>query len=135
VLSHLLLNDAIKLKAAVVAVARSLADDGRRRVQQAARLFFSQLAAKSRSPVYNLLPQLISSLSQPSSGLSQQQTRAVLSFLLSFISKDRQTESIVQRLCQRLASDAAEADREDDAAAGEGAEAASAQPASVTLTA
>ena len=133
VLSHLLLNDAIKLKQAVVAVARCLAADDRPRLQQAARLFFSQLAAKSRSPVYNLLPQLISSLSQPASGLSQQQTRAVLSFLLSFVSKDRQTESIVARLCQRLASGAAAAGKDDwaagdeaQAAAGVGAEVASA---------
>jgi len=64
-------------------------------------MFFNELALKGKNPVYNLLPDIISRLSNDSS-VTSDHFRAILKFLITFIQKDKQTESLVEKLCHRF---------------------------------
>lgn len=55
------------------------------------------------SPIYNLLPDMLSSLSSEAS-LPGEQFQAIMRHLLSFIAKEKQVDSLVERLCLRFAA-------------------------------
>ena len=61
------------------------------RIAALARLFFSEFAKKSSCPVYNLLPDIMSSLSADKE-VDTAAFREVMSFLIGFIDKEKQTE-------------------------------------------
>jgi condensin complex subunit 1 len=102
VLTHLILNDMVKVKGQVSEMARCLLDR-EPDIAAHARLFFSEFAKKGSSPVYNLLPDIMSSLSADGS-LGNAGFREVMAFLIGFIHKDRQCESMVDKLCARFAA-------------------------------
>merc|ERR1712238_615384 len=61
VLTHLILNDMVKVKGQVCEIAICLEDqDGR--IRDMARLLFHELSKRSNNPIYNLLPEIISQL-------------------------------------------------------------------------
>lgn len=102
VLTHLILNDMVKVKGQVAEMARCLLDP-EPHIAAHARLFFSEFAKKGSSPVYNLLPDIMSSLSADGS-LGNAGFREVMAFLIGFIHKDRQCEAMVDKLCARFAA-------------------------------
>ena len=63
VVTHLVLNDMIKVKGQVSHVANSL-NDGCEHIRELAKLFFVKLSERSNNPVYNLLGDIISIFSQ-----------------------------------------------------------------------
>jgi DNA-binding FadR family transcriptional regulator len=63
VVTHLVLNDMIKVKGQVSHVANSLNDDCEH-IRELAKLFFVKLSERSNNPVYNLLGDIISIFSQ-----------------------------------------------------------------------
>ncbi|KAL7485181.1 hypothetical protein ACHAW6_010781 [Cyclotella cf. meneghiniana] len=99
VLTHLILNDMVKVKGQVCEIALCLQDQ-ETGIRDMARLLFHELSKRTNSPIYNLLPDIVSQLSQL--GLSQVIFREIMSFLLSFINKDRQNEMLVDKLIQRF---------------------------------
>lgn len=116
VLTHLILNDMIKVKGQVSAMVLCLTDQSAK-VRSLARLFFTELSKRSNNPVYNLMGDVISNLSLDKDGdgslheddkldndggcavlpvaanLSRQLTSEeftnTMQFLLSFVTKDR----------------------------------------------
>ena len=100
VLTHLILNDMIKVKGQVSELALRMRDDDER-IASLARLFFSEFAKKSSSPVYNLLPDIVSSLSSDKT-LEPDAFRDIMAFLLGFLEKGKHTESMVDKLCPRF---------------------------------
>ena len=130
VLTHLILNDMIKVKGQVSAVVMCL-NDSSDKVCSLARLFFTELSKRSNNPVYNLLGDIISSLSRdkaPDTGISNSTAEVVqvavvsdsnsrehreltvaefhstMQFLLSFVTKDKQADSLLERLLVRMAA-------------------------------
>jgi condensin complex subunit 1 len=99
VLTHLILNDMVKVKGNVCEIALCLQDQ-EPRIRDMARLLFHELSKRTNSPIYNLLPDIVSQLSQLS--LKQEVFREIMLFLLSFITKDRQNEMLVEKLIQRF---------------------------------
>jgi condensin complex subunit 1 len=99
VLTHLILNDMVKVKGQVCEIAMCLRDDDQR-IRDTARLLFHELSKRSNNPVYNLLPDIISQLSQIQ--LQKDDFRSIMSFLLGYIKKERQNEMLVDKLCQRF---------------------------------
>lgn len=99
VLTHLILNDMVKVKGQVCEIALCLQDQ-ESGIRDMARLLFHELSKRSNSPIYNLLPDIISQLSQL--GLPQAIFREIMSFLLVFIKKDRQNEMLLDKLIQRF---------------------------------
>ena len=55
------------------------------------------------SPIYNLLPDMLSSLSSEAS-LPGEQFQAIMRHLLTFIAKEKQIDSLVEKLCLRFAA-------------------------------
>ncbi|KAG5189609.1 non-SMC mitotic condensation complex subunit 1-domain-containing protein [Tribonema minus] len=102
VLTHLILNDMVKVKGQVSEIALRLRD-ALPRLRDAAKLFFTELSKRGDNPIYNLLPDIVSRLSQepdlPPGGF-----REIMGFLLSFIKKDRQAEGLLDKLCARVAA-------------------------------
>lgn len=99
VLTHLILNDMVKVKGQVCEIALCLRDDDAR-IRDMSRLLFYELSKRSNNPIYNLLPDIISQLSQLS--LQREDFRNIMSFLLGFITKERQNEMLIEKLCQRF---------------------------------
>jgi condensin complex subunit 1 len=99
VLTHLILNDMVKVKGQVCEIALCLRDKDQR-MRDMSRLLFHELSKRSNNPVYNLLPDIISQLSQVS--ISKEDFRSILSFLLGYIKKEKQNEMLIDKLCQRF---------------------------------
>ena len=101
VLAHLVLNDMMKVKGHIAEMARCL-EDPDPRVASVARLLFTELSRKHGNPIYNLLPDLLSRLSGDET-VSPPAFQRIMTRLLSFIDKDRQTEALADKFTARFA--------------------------------
>jgi condensin complex subunit 1 len=99
VLTHLILNDMVKVKGQVCEIAMSLRDEDPRIVDMS-RLLFFELSKRTNNPIYNLLPDIISKLSNQT--IKQEDFRMIMVFLLGFIKKDKQHEMLVEKLLHRI---------------------------------
>ena len=99
VLTHLILNDMIKVKGQVSEIALCLRDDDCR-IQDMARLLFFELSKRSNSPIYNWLPEIISQIIEQD--VTKEDFKAIMTFLFGFIKKDRQNDMLTEKLCQRF---------------------------------
>lgn len=102
VLSHLILNDMIKIKGQISEIAISLVDENDE-IRCLAKLFFFELSKKGNNPIYNMLPDAIGQLST-SELIATSDFQAIARFLIQFITKDKQVESIVEKLAQRFST-------------------------------
>ncbi|KAL6778710.1 hypothetical protein ACKKBF_B04955 [Auxenochlorella protothecoides x Auxenochlorella symbiontica] len=105
VLSHLILNDMMKVKGHIAQLAVCLVDP-EPRIRALAELFFHELAkkeVKGTSPIYNLLPDILSNLSADSR-LGKADFQSIMQALLGYIKKDKQGDALVEKLCQRFAA-------------------------------
>jgi condensin complex subunit 1 len=82
VLTHLILNGMVKIKGQIAEMAKCL-EDPEPRISDLAKLFFSELASKDNA-IYNNLPDIISSLSNPETRIEEEPFRKIMKFLFSF---------------------------------------------------
>ncbi|KAL6498518.1 Condensin-1 complex subunit CAP-D2 [Orobanche hederae] len=99
VLSHLILNDMMKVKGYINEMAMRLEDEDER-ISNLARLFFHELSKKGSNPIYNLLPDILGKLS--CQNLNGESFCNIMQFLIGSIKKDKQMESLVEKLCNRF---------------------------------
>jgi condensin complex subunit 1 len=111
VLTHLILNDMLKIRGPVSDIAKCLQDEDQV-IAGLAHAFFTELSQKSKDPIYNILPDIISRLSSDP-GVSSEAFRYVLKFLLEFIDKERQVEGLIEKLCHRIAGSASDKECRD----------------------
>jgi condensin complex subunit 1 len=102
VLTHLILNDMVKVRGKIAEICICLMD-GDSRIKGLANLFFDELAKRESNPIYNLLPDIISTLSKADS-VTAAHFQEIMMFLMGpkFISKEKHTLSLVDKLCQRF---------------------------------
>ncbi|CAB4424236.1 unnamed protein product [Rhizophagus irregularis] len=100
VLTHLILNGMIKVKGQLGEMAKCL-EDSEQRISDLAKLFFTELASKDNA-VYNNLPDIISNLSSGENTVNEESFKKIMKFLFDFIEKEKQTENVVEKLCQRF---------------------------------
>lgn len=100
VMTHLILKDMVKVKGQVSEMAILLIDP-EEAIMGVAQNFFSELSNKDNA-IYNLLPDIISRLSDPNCGVEEESFHIITRHLFSYITKDKQTESLVEKLCQRF---------------------------------
>ncbi|XP_078446806.1 binding protein isoform X2 [Wolffia australiana] len=100
VLSHLILNDMMKVKGYINEMAMKLEDENER-ISSLSKLFFHQLSKKGNNPIYNLLPDILSRLSREN--LKPEKFRSIMQFLINSIKKDKQMEGLIDKLCNRFA--------------------------------
>ena len=94
----------------VVEIALCLQDDDAR-IRDMAGLLFHSLSTRSQNPIYNLLPDIISQLSQLD--IPTESFRSILVFLLGFIKKERQSTMLSEKLTIRLGKATAIAQKAD----------------------
>ncbi|XP_016457670.2 condensin-1 complex subunit CAP-D2-like [Nicotiana tabacum] len=99
VLSHLILNDMMKVKGYINEMAICLEDEDER-ISNLAKLFFHELSKKGNNPIYNLLPDILGKLS--SQNLKEESFCNIMQFLIGSIKKDKQMEALVEKLCHRF---------------------------------
>ncbi|CAN6444040.1 unnamed protein product [Victoria cruziana] len=99
VLSHLILNDMMKVKGYINEMAVRL-EDVDDRISNLAKLFFHELSKKGSNPVYNLLPDILGRLSNQN--LAEETFCSIMQFLIGSIKKDKQMEGLVEKLCNRF---------------------------------
>ncbi|NWR65294.1 CND1 protein, partial [Bucorvus abyssinicus] len=108
VMTHLILKDIVKVKGQVSEMATLLIDP-EEAIVGVAQNAFSELSNKASgcsgtfdNAIYNLLPDIISRLSDPNCGVEEESFHTIMRHLFSYITKDKQTESLVEKLCQRF---------------------------------
>ena len=108
VLTHLILNDMIKVKGQISDIALCIAD-ATDRIAGLAKHFFSELSRKGNA-LYNVMPDIISRLSSSSPSEADDESvpvpedtfRAIMNYIVGLIEKDKHLESLVEKLCQRF---------------------------------
>ncbi|BFU23006.1 HEAT repeat domain containing protein [Entamoeba histolytica HM-1:IMSS-B] len=98
VLSELIFHDIIKVKGSIYLMGLALVDD-EERVRDLAHTFFQEYSSKTNA-IYNVLPDLISSLGNED--ISREHFRYIIKYVFSFISKDKQHEQLMNKLCSRF---------------------------------
>lgn len=102
VLTHLTLTGMIKVKGQIGDIAKCLLDEDPR-IADLAKLFFHELASKDTAIIYNHIPDMLSSLSASNANpLAYADFQRLLRFIFEFIKKERQLESLLDRLLQRF---------------------------------
>ena len=99
-LTNLILNDMVKVKGNISELAGCLEDEDPK-IRSLTKLFFAELSKKSNA-IYNVMADIISHLSDPETGRSKDQFQRIMKYLFEFIDKDKQAESLVEKLCHRL---------------------------------
>jgi condensin complex subunit 1 len=100
VLTHLVLNDMVKVRGQVSEMALCL-EDADDRIQDMARLFFGEFKLKQQGMLlYNLLPDMVSRLS--TSNVEEGKFRRVIKYVFAFVDKAKQTDGLVDKFCQRF---------------------------------
>jgi len=102
VLTHLILNDMIKVRDSISEIALLL-EDSHASISDLARLFFQELSKKGKNPIYNILPDTISRLSN-NEQITDETFKYIMKFLLAFICRDKQKENLIEKLCNRYSS-------------------------------
>ncbi|KAH9018706.1 non-SMC mitotic condensation complex subunit 1-domain-containing protein [Lactarius pseudohatsudake] len=116
VLTHLILNGMIKVKGQLGEMAKCLEDE-EPRIADLAKLFFTDLSTKDNAIYNNLpdgrsslvsfplvayLPTVISHLSVGEHAMDEEGFQRTMRYIFTFIEKEKQAESIVEKLCQRF---------------------------------
>lgn len=111
VLTHLILNDMIKVKGQIVEMAICVLDKDDR-IVDLARLFFHELSRKSANAIYNILPDTISCMSKMDN-LSSTGFKTVIGFLMSLMDKEKHADGMVEKLCHRYRSSVSDRENRD----------------------
>ncbi|XP_052741193.1 condensin complex subunit 1 [Bicyclus anynana] len=99
-LSFLVLHEMVRVKGQIADMALCCADRDPR-VAAMTRVFFKQLSQKGNA-LYNVMPDIISRLSDPELNVPEEQYRVIMKYITSLIQKDRQMEALVEKLCHRF---------------------------------
>ena len=142
VLTHLILNDMVKVKGQVIHVVTCITDKTDV-IKDLSRTLFTELSTRSNNPVYNLLGDIIGNLSAtagtsgktaitpaataavavavptpatapaPTAGteahlrvLTVSEFQETMAFMLKFVKRDKQGDSLLERILQRFSSSA-----------------------------
>lgn len=99
-LAHLILQEMIRVRGQLSDMAVCIVDRDPQ-IQLVTKAFFKEIANKSNI-LYNVLPDIISRLSSADSKVEEEKYRIIMKHIMSLIQKDRQVESLVEKLCLRF---------------------------------
>lgn len=101
VITHLILNDMLKLRGEIVDICMLL-EDPDEQIKEYVKLFLHELHSKGQDIIYNLFPNAIQRLSNEFADLDPDDFRNISKHLLDCISKEKQLEYIIVMLCNKL---------------------------------
>ncbi|XP_062136373.1 condensin complex subunit 1 [Drosophila sulfurigaster albostrigata] len=99
-LSHLILHEMIRVKGQIADLALCIVDESDE-IKNITQQFFKEIANKSNI-LYNVLPDIISKLGDINLHLEEDKYRTIMRYILGLIQKDRQIETLVEKLCLRF---------------------------------
>ncbi|XP_059611707.1 condensin complex subunit 1 [Phlebotomus argentipes] len=99
-LSYLITNEMLRVKSQISDLALRLVDDNSE-IQTTCEEFFKEISSKP-TLLYNVMPDIISRLGDPSLNLEEDKYRTVMRFILKLIRKDKQIENLIDKLCLRF---------------------------------
>lgn len=99
-LSHLILHEMIRVKGQISDLAMCLVDPVPE-IKVITEQFFKEIAQKSNI-LYNVLPDIISRLSDTTEQVEEGRYQLIMKFIMALIQKDKQVESLVEKLCLRF---------------------------------
>jgi condensin complex subunit 1 len=100
VLTHLILNDMVKVRGQIGEIACKL-EDPVPDIRQVAQTFFTELSKRNNAPIYNLMPDILSTV-VTRKDIDPAGFKSIMKFLLGFIAKDKQVEALTEKLAQRF---------------------------------
>lgn len=100
VLSHLIQHEMIRVKGQISDLAMCIVDKNED-IRNITQEFFKEISQKSNI-LYNVLPDIISRLSDSTLNLEEEQYHVIMRHVMGLINKDRQVESLVEKLCLRF---------------------------------
>ncbi|CRK91778.1 CLUMA_CG005410, isoform A [Clunio marinus] len=100
ILSHLISHEMILVKGQISDLAMCLVDKDDE-IRSTTEVFFKEIANKSNI-LYNVLPDIISRLSDPKLKLEEGKYQIIMKYIMGLIHKDRQVEGLVEKLCFRF---------------------------------
>jgi condensin complex subunit 1 len=100
VITHLILNDMLKLKSEVSDIAL-LFEDPDIKIQNLVKLFFHELHKKDTKIIYNLLPEAIGRLSRMPN-VTEVIFQTFAKNVMQYMEKEKFSESLVEKLCYRF---------------------------------
>lgn len=100
ILSRLVLCDILKAKDQISTMANLIVDNDEQ-ISSYSRHFFLELSKKLNA-IYNVLPDIISRLSDSKTGISAENFRIVMKFIFDLIDKSHHIDRLVDKLCGRF---------------------------------
>lgn len=100
ILSHLILHEMIRVKGQIADLALCIVD-GNEDIREITKSFFREIANKANI-LYNVMPDIISRLSDTALNIKEEDYQIIMKYILSLIQKDRQVETLVEKLCARF---------------------------------
>ena len=101
VITHLILNDMLKLKGEIVDICKLL-EDPNDRIKEQVKLFLHELHSKHSNTIYNLFPKAISRLSKEFQDLPKEEFENIARNLLCYIKQDSHNLALIESLCKKL---------------------------------
>jgi condensin complex subunit 1 len=101
VISHLVLNDMLKLKGEIVDICMLLECDDDK-LKDLINLFFYELNQKGNNVIYNVVPKALARLSNEYRHLDYSKFQNIVKILLGYVEKDKHTEGLIEKLFVKL---------------------------------
>jgi len=103
VISHLVLNDMLKLKGEIVEICMLLESEDQR-LKDLVNLFFFELNKKGTNVIYNVIPKALAKLNNEYKHLDYNKFQNIMKNLIKYVEKDKQTELLIDKLFNKLKS-------------------------------
>jgi condensin complex subunit 1 len=101
VISHLVLNDMIKLKGEIVEICLLL-ELNNEKLNDLVNLFISEYNKKGQNVIYNVIPKALARLNNEYKHLDYSKFQNIVKNLLKFVEKDKQTDGLIEKLFAKL---------------------------------
>ena len=100
VISHLALNDMIKVKGEISDIIKLLKDEDPK-IREIVKLFLHELHSKDKETIYGLIPEAINRLSEYTH-FESKDFEEIAQILVKYVEKDKQIEQLLEKLCSKL---------------------------------
>jgi len=101
VISHLVLNDMLKLKGEIVDICMLLETEDSK-LKDLINLFFFELNQKGNNAIYNVIPKALAKLSNDYKHLDYERFQNIVKTLLKYVEKDKHTEGLIEKLFVKM---------------------------------
>ncbi|XP_031782071.1 condensin complex subunit 1-like isoform X1 [Nasonia vitripennis] len=99
-LSNLIMGEMIRVKGQVAHLALCMVDENEA-IRLDTKQLFKDLSQKGNA-LYNVMPDVLSCLSDSELNLTEADFQTIMSYILGLLQKDRQVDSIIEKLCSRF---------------------------------